>query len=509
MDVANLLRLKSSFKTQLLSSLLVLLSVLGLLTATWLGAMHTDGVHRQAILVPHQQADFTAELNTRLQAVELALDSHVHLVERALQLASSAQAASSQHSGHDSDSMRSTPPAEWLASVESGVAFTSLRNAVDSAQERLHAQSTAHEQEQRALHGDLESLRRELGQVSDSIGQYRDHSVRLQEKLERIEAERSAPVPASDSTSSQLTQQGVASLVEERLAQAEERIAGRVDELLTSAQANAAAHGAQLADENQRSLAELEAQVRRTLAELDGRLDALAEELRGVVVSASETRGAVHASPPRTALPAELSRLPDFASLSAGAVVVSSLTSPTWDPSGEERKPADEDDHATGVLSSSATWLRRLLRVRGGPLFHAPLAPPSVALRAGLEPGQCWPAAGHSANLTVRLAATIHPTAVTVEHTPASSALQQGRPSAPADFAVWAHHNEGDASERTLLGRFRYRLDDSEYAQTFTLPASAATNLVTDLVTLQILSNHGPDHPYTCLYRFRVHGKSQ
>lgn len=61
-----------------------------------------------------------------------------------------------------------------------------------------------------------------------------------------------------------------------------------------------------------------------------------------------------------------------------------------------------------------------------------------------------------------------------------------------------------DDTEGVLLGSFNYTTEGLPLQQ-FKVD-EAATDRAFDTVELKILTNHGNIH-YTCLYRFRVHGK--
>ncbi|RVE75873.1 hypothetical protein OJAV_G00003120 [Oryzias javanicus] len=73
--------------------------------------------------------------------------------------------------------------------------------------------------------------------------------------------------------------------------------------------------------------------------------------------------------------------------------------------------------------------------------------------------------------------------------------------SAPKDFQVYGMKN--DTEEGKLLGTFTYD-ENGESSQTFDLPNPS--DMVHRVVELRVLSNWG-HMEYTCLYRFRVHGK--
>ena len=93
--------------------------------------------------------------------------------------------------------------------------------------------------------------------------------------------------------------------------------------------------------------------------------------------------------------------------------------------------------------------------------------------------------------------------AVTLEHIPRMVAPDNSIASAPQNFSVWALESLED-EHPVELGSFRY-LDANKPVQTFQLLQPAASRPY-DLVELKVASNHG-NLAYTCLYRFRVHGK--
>lgn len=168
-------------------------------------------------------------------------------------------------------------------------------------------------------------------------------------------------------------------------------------------------------------------------------------------------------------------------------------------------------------------------------------------MQPSLQPGHCWAFAGSSGRLTVRLSTPVVVSAVTIDHSPAATALVRRAPrqgtaaglqqaTAPREFVVFGYYPApqqelqapeagntnatataaagGRAEEaaallqpsrfqRVLLGSFAYDALGPP-TQTFLLPPGAPATPA-EYVTLEVASNHG--HPdYTCLYRFRVHG---
>jgi SUN domain-containing protein 1/2 len=160
---------------------------------------------------------------------------------------------------------------------------------------------------------------------------------------------------------------------------------------------------------------------------------------------------------------------------------------------------------------------------------------PSVSEGAG----HCWPMAGSTGRLTVRLKTPIRVTAITIDHLPPSVspvrqirgmdnatsvdiASQHRSTSALKRFVLYGLSGESEEDEmnKMLLGSFEFDAsNDAPHTQTFYLGKSiylegsgveinkdfGEMEATTPIVMLHVLDNHG--HPdYTCLYRFRVHG---
>ncbi|NWU69681.1 SUN1 protein, partial [Pterocles burchelli] len=116
-------------------------------------------------------------------------------------------------------------------------------------------------------------------------------------------------------------------------------------------------------------------------------------------------------------------------------------------------------------------------------------------------PGNCWAFRGSQGYLVIRLSAKIYPTAFTVEHIPNTLSPTGTITSAPREFSVYV--NDESQAEGKLLGRYVYA-QEGEPLQTF--PVMEKNEKAFQLVELRTLSNWG-HAAYTCLYRFRVHGK--
>ncbi|XP_078004192.1 SUN domain-containing protein 2-like isoform X2 [Phascolarctos cinereus] len=123
-------------------------------------------------------------------------------------------------------------------------------------------------------------------------------------------------------------------------------------------------------------------------------------------------------------------------------------------------------------------------------------------IQPNVYPGNCWAFRGPQGFVGVRLSARIHLTAVTLEHVPRALSPVSNITSAPKDFVILGL-NEDSQVEGVALAKFTYD-NAGEAIQTFHFQGNGTAPY--QLVQLQVLSNWG--HPdYTCIYRFRVHGK--
>ncbi|CAI5681248.1 SUN domain-containing protein 1 [Oreochromis niloticus] len=140
-------------------------------------------------------------------------------------------------------------------------------------------------------------------------------------------------------------------------------------------------------------------------------------------------------------------------------------------------------------------------------LFGFPLWYPSESPRTVIQgypvllPGKCWAFHGVQGTLVISLSHPIRITHVTLDHLPRYNSPTGRIDSAPKDFEVYGMEN--DTEEGTLLGTFTYD-EYGEPTQTFKIPNPS--DIVYRVVELRVLSNWGHVE-YTCLYRFRVHGK--
>ncbi|KFP75433.1 SUN domain-containing protein 1 [Acanthisitta chloris] len=142
-----------------------------------------------------------------------------------------------------------------------------------------------------------------------------------------------------------------------------------------------------------------------------------------------------------------------------------------------------------------------LISLFGIPLWYFSQSP-RVVIQPDMYPGNCWAFKGSQGYLVVRLSMKIYPTAFTVEHIPKTLSPTGNITSAPRNFSVYGLEDEYQ-EEGKLLGEYVYD-QEGEPLQMFPVMEKSEDSF--QIVELRIFSNWG--HPeYTCLYRFRVHGR--
>ncbi|KAM6121741.1 SUN domain-containing protein 1 isoform 2-T3 [Phoenicopterus ruber ruber] len=142
-----------------------------------------------------------------------------------------------------------------------------------------------------------------------------------------------------------------------------------------------------------------------------------------------------------------------------------------------------------------------LISLFGIPLWYFSQSP-RVVIQPDMYPGNCWAFKGSQGYLVVRLSMKIYPTAFTVEHIPKTLSPTGNITSAPRNFSVYGLDDEYQ-EEGKLLGQYVYD-QGGEPLQMF--PVMEKRENAFQIVELRIFSNWGHAE-YTCLYRFRVHGK--
>ncbi|XP_051157448.1 uncharacterized protein LOC127279253 isoform X2 [Leptopilina boulardi] len=145
----------------------------------------------------------------------------------------------------------------------------------------------------------------------------------------------------------------------------------------------------------------------------------------------------------------------------------------------------------------------RAYKLFGLTLYYESNDPRTVIQGNTLQPGACWAFQDFPGYLLIKLRNFIYVTGFTLEHVPKSILPNGDMRSAPRKFNVWGLKHENDL-EPVMFGEYEF-LDTEDNLQYF--PVQNMTIKTTyDLVELRIHSNHG-QLEYTCLYRFRVHGR--
>lgn len=137
-------------------------------------------------------------------------------------------------------------------------------------------------------------------------------------------------------------------------------------------------------------------------------------------------------------------------------------------------------------------------------LYHENNNPRTVIQGNPIQPGTCWAFQGFPGYLLIKLRSSIFVSGFTLEHA-AKSILPNGEMrSAPKKFNVWGFIDENDPAP-VMFGDYEFAASDDNLQY---FPVQNATiEGPYEYVELRIHSNHG-QLEYTCLYRFRVHGKA-
>lgn len=167
----------------------------------------------------------------------------------------------------------------------------------------------------------------------------------------------------------------------------------------------------------------------------------------------------------------------DYAMESAGGTIISTRCSKTYKPSNEK----------LGVF---------------GIKFFSTSKSPRTVIQPNVDPGNCWAFEGHEGYLLIKLSRKIIPTEFTYEHVQKRIVPGMDISSAPREFYVMGLHDEY-STDGDVLGRFEFK-EDGASLQTF--PVQADNVAAYEYIELRVFSNQGCPE-YTCLYRFRVHGK--
>ncbi|KAL7274105.1 hypothetical protein RUND412_003007 [Rhizina undulata] len=213
---------------------------------------------------------------------------------------------------------------------------------------------------------------------------------------------------------------------------------------------------------------------------------------------------------PRSSFPAAKEiwqTMPDYAAHSSGGSIWPHVTSPSYDWTSKSR---------------ASYWMNRIFgrgqRVR---------PPPVIAISPTVEAGDCWPFAGNTGDIGIKLSDAIHISHLSIEHV--SKDLAHDITTAPRHVSLWAQIpdpaslkavQEAVARSRmgmekwntTVGGEFvklleaEYDINDGRTVQTWEVPIDlTAMGISSRVVAVKIGDNWGNEE-FTCLYRVRVHG---
>ncbi|XP_014603223.1 PREDICTED: uncharacterized protein LOC106786398 isoform X2 [Polistes canadensis] len=159
------------------------------------------------------------------------------------------------------------------------------------------------------------------------------------------------------------------------------------------------------------------------------------------------------------------------------------------------------------IISTRCTQMydekSRSLKILGLTIYSENSNPRTVIQRNPIQPGACWPFQGFPGYLLIKLRYSIYVTGFTIEHVAKSILPSEKMESAPRKFNVWGLTDQND-SEPVMFGDYEF-IDSNESLQYFPVQNTKIVKPY-EYIELRIHSNHG-ELKYTCLYRFRVHGK--
>lgn len=143
---------------------------------------------------------------------------------------------------------------------------------------------------------------------------------------------------------------------------------------------------------------------------------------------------------------------------------------------------------------------KAVVSVLGIPLWY-PVNSPRTVITPSINPGECWAFQNFPGFLVLQLSNIVEVEAFSLEHITKLLVPNGKIDSAPREFEVYGLTMEND-KEPVKLGQYVYDYD-GEPLQFFEVQNKGHTF---GIIEVRIISNHGNPN-YTCLYRFRVHGK--
>ncbi|XP_015175836.1 PREDICTED: SUN domain-containing protein 1-like isoform X2 [Polistes dominula] len=138
----------------------------------------------------------------------------------------------------------------------------------------------------------------------------------------------------------------------------------------------------------------------------------------------------------------------------------------------------------------------------GIPIWRPNYFTPRKVIQPWSQAGECWAFHGSHGKIVLELAVLATISHVTMEHIPVSISLTGKIDSAPRKFILFGYYKD----QYILIDTFEYNIHGSS-TQTFLITKREILSVPFKRVMLEILSNWG-NEKYTCIYRFRIHGKS-
>ncbi|KAI4504357.1 hypothetical protein M0802_000828 [Mischocyttarus mexicanus] len=138
----------------------------------------------------------------------------------------------------------------------------------------------------------------------------------------------------------------------------------------------------------------------------------------------------------------------------------------------------------------------------GIPIWRPIYFTPRKIIQPWSQAGECWAFHGSHGKVVLELAILATISHVTIEHIPVSMSLTGRIDSAPRKFIIFGYFKD----QYILIDTFEYNIHGSS-TQTFLITKRELLSVPFKRVMLEILSNWG-NQQYTCIYRFKIHGKS-
>ena len=179
-------------------------------------------------------------------------------------------------------------------------------------------------------------------------------------------------------------------------------------------------------------------------------------------------------------------------------------------------------DHALesaggSVLCSSETFHYKgglIYSIFGLALWYSASTPRDV-IHPDARPGRCWAMDGNGGYVSIQLRTPVMVSAVSLEHISKElMPFEEEKTAIPREFAIFGKAKDMSSPD-VLLGTFTYDNEGSAIQQfqikdlecsTSAWPLCGPNKHPYRIITLKVLNNHG-NADYTCIYRFRVHGK--